>query len=193
MRHPKDKARCERQVPYVRSRFFAGEDFVDLADANRRAAAWSLNGAGMRTQRTTQCRPAEAFRTAEAALLLPAPQYRYDTPAYSEPKVHPDHHVEVARALYSVPGALVGKRVSARADSKTVQLSFRGELIKVHARKGPGGRSTDPADLPTERTAYAMRDISALLAVGRGHGPSIGGSRSPCLSPSRYGTRPASI
>ena len=174
VRHPKDKARCERQVPYVRSRFFAGEDFVDLADANRRAAAWSQDGAGTRTQRTTQCRPAEAFRAAEAPLLLPAPQYRYDTPAYSEPKVHPDHHVEVARALYSVPGALVGKRVSARTDSKTVQLSFKGELVKVHARKGPGGRSTDPADLPSERTAYAMRDISALLAVGRGHGAAIG-------------------
>jgi transposase len=174
VRHPKDKARCERQVPYVRSRFFAGEDFVDLADANRRAAAWSLSGAGMRTQRTTQCRPAEAFRTSEAAMLLPAPQYRYDTPAYSEPKVHPDHHVEVARALYSVPGALVGKKVSARTDSKTVQLSFKGELIKVHARKSPGGRSTDPADLPTERSAYAMRDISGLIAVGAGHGPSIG-------------------
>ena len=34
-RHPRDKARCERQVPFIRSRFFAGEEFVDLA------APWS--------------------------------------------------------------------------------------------------------------------------------------------------------
>ena len=116
----------------------------------------------------------KAVRTPVQAPRANAFAERYDTPACSEPKVHPDHHVEVARALYSVPGALVGKRVSARLDSKTVQLPFRGELIKVHARKGPGGRSTDPADLPTERSAYAMRDISGLLAVGRGHGPAIG-------------------
>jgi hypothetical protein len=68
----------------------------------------------------------------------------------------------------------VGRRIFARADSKTVKLYERGELIKVHVRQPPGGRSTDPADLPSERTAYAMRDISHLVALGRGHGDAIG-------------------
>jgi len=174
VRHPRDKARCERQVPYVRSRFFAGENFVDLADANRRAEAWCASGAGMRVHRATQCRPAEAFAAVERPLLLAAPAASYDTPARSEPKVHPDHHVEVARAIYSVPGDLVGRRIAARADSKTVKLYLKGELIKVHPRKPPGGRSTDPADLPSERSAYALRDISRLVAIGKGHGDAIG-------------------
>jgi hypothetical protein len=175
VRHPKDKARCERQVPFVRSRFFAGEEFMDLPDGNRRAEAWCLTGAGMRTQRSTQCRPLEAFRAAEQPLLLPAPTSVYDTPVFAEPKVHPDHHAEVLRAIYSVPGAdMVGRYTSARADSRTVKFYYKGELIKVHPRKPPGGRSTDPADQPSEPTAYAMRDIGHLMALGRQKGPAIG-------------------
>jgi transposase len=174
VRRPQDKARCERQVPYVRSRFFAEEDFVGLADGNRRVEAWCLQGAGTRTHRTTQCRPIEAFRTVEQPLLLPPPAFPYDTPSYSEPKVHRDHHVEVGRAIYSVPGDLIGKYINARADSKTVKLYSRGELIKVHPRKPPGGRSTDPADLPSERTAYAMRDISQLVDKGHRYGKAVG-------------------
>ena len=40
VRSPQDKPRVERQVQFVRGSFFAGEHFVDLADAQRRAVAW---------------------------------------------------------------------------------------------------------------------------------------------------------
>lgn len=73
-RHPRDKARCERQVPYVRSRFFAGEDFVDLSDANRRAVSWCLDGAGGRVHGTTRCKPLEAFMALEQPVLIPTPR-----------------------------------------------------------------------------------------------------------------------
>jgi hypothetical protein len=33
---------------------------------------------------------------------------------------------------------------------------------------------TDPADLPAEKTTYALRDIERLKNVARGHGRSIG-------------------
>ena len=174
VRHPKDKPRVERQVPHVRSRFFAGEDFVDLGDAQRRAIEWCMNGAGMRIHGTTRCRPIEAFRANEQGLLLPAPMVPYDVPVFSSPKVHRDHHVEVARSIYSVPGNQIGRTLSARADRATVKLYLKGQLIKVHPRQAPGGRSTDPADLPSERTTYAMRDLDHLIKLGRDHGQSIG-------------------
>jgi transposase len=44
--HPKDKPRVERAVQYVRGNFFAGERFVDLADAQARAQAWCQQVAG---------------------------------------------------------------------------------------------------------------------------------------------------
>src|SRR5262249_12980682 len=40
VRRPQDKPKVERVVPYVRRSFFAGEAFVDLADAQRRAEQW---------------------------------------------------------------------------------------------------------------------------------------------------------
>jgi transposase len=174
VRHPKDKPRVERQVPHVRRRFFDGEEFVDLLDAQRRAEQWCRDGAGMRIHGTTRTRPLEAFVANEQGLLLPAPLVPYDVPVFSTPKVHRDHHVEVLRAIYSVPGDLIGQSIVARADRNVVKLYAKGQLVKVHPRQARGGRHTDPDDLPTERTTYALRDIDHLIKMARDHGPSIG-------------------
>ena len=85
------------------------------------------------------------------------------------------------KALYSIPGNLIGFRVNARADARLVKVFHRGQLIKVHPRQAPGGRHTDPADLPTGTEVYAMRDIEALKRVAAGHGPSVGACASALL------------
>lgn len=120
------KPRVERMVPYVRNNFFAGETFVDLDDAQRRVETWCRSTAGMRVHGTTQCHPVEVFAVEEAPELLPAPQSPYDLPSYPTPKVHRDRHIEVAKALYSVPGELIGQRVSVRADSRLIKVFWRG-------------------------------------------------------------------
>jgi transposase len=174
VRHPKDKPRVERVVPYVRRSFFAGEHFVDLADARRRAELWCRTTAGLRLHGTTACRPAEHFATIEAPLLSPTPVLPYDLPVYASPKVHRDHHVELAKALYSLPGNLIGRRVEARADRQLVKIYYRGELVKTHPRQPAGGRSTDAADLPSEKSIYALRDLARLQSLARSHGQAIG-------------------
>jgi transposase len=174
VRRPKDKPRVERTVPFVRASFFAGETFVDLADAQRRAEAWCRERAGQRIHGTTQCRPAELFAVEEQPRLLPAPTQRYDLPIYATAKVHRDHHIEVAKALYSVPGDLIGHRVDVRADRTLVRIYQRGQPVKVHPRQKPGGRSTDPDDLPSDKTVYAMRDLDRLRRMAAGHGEAIG-------------------
>ncbi len=78
------------------------------------------------------------------------------------------------KALYSIPGNLIGQRVDARADARVVKVFHRGQLIKVHPRQRQGGRHTDACDLPTGTEVYAMRDIEALKAMAAGHGPSVG-------------------
>ncbi|MGH9047720.1 MAG: IS21 family transposase [Acidimicrobiales bacterium] len=174
VRTPTDKPRVERVVPYVRNNFFAGETFFDMVDVRVRAEAWCLEDAGMRTHGTTQCRPLEAFKVEELALLLPLPGAPFDTPVWSDPKVHRDLHVEVAKALYSVPHRLVGTTLRARRDSTTVKLYKRGELVKVHPRKAPGQRSTDPADYPTGKEVYATRDLDTLKRLAADLGPAVG-------------------
>lgn len=171
---PTDKPRVERAVPYVRNNFFAGEEFFDLADVRVRAETWCLEDAGMRTHGTTQCRPLESFKAEELALLLPLPGSPFDTPVWSTPKVHRDFHVEVDKALYSAPHRLVGTMLKARRDATTVKLYLRGELVKVHPRKAPGQRSTDPADYPSGKDIYATRDLDTLKRLAAELGPAVG-------------------
>lgn len=174
VRSPQDKPRVERTVPFVRQSFFAGEDFVDLADAQRRAETWCRERAGMRIHGTIQARPAEVFRVEEQHRLRPAPSGVYDVPVYATAKVHRDHHIEIAKALYSVPGNLIGQRVEVRADRTLVRIFARGQLVKVHPRQQPGRRSTDPGDLPTHKTVYALRDLDRLQRMAASHGDAIG-------------------
>ena len=69
---------------------------------------------------------------------------------------------------------LLGQRIQARADDELVKLFHRGQLVKTHPRQAPGRRSTDPADLPADKTAYAMRDLHRLISTAAAHGPNVG-------------------
>jgi len=88
--------------------------------------------------------------------------------------VHRDYHVQLGKALYSIPEHLRGQTVWARADDELAKFYHRGRLVKTHPRQPAGGRSTDPADLPAEKTGYAMRDLTRLIATAAAHGPNIG-------------------
>jgi hypothetical protein len=129
---------------------------------------------GVAGARHDRARPAEHFAAEEQALLRTLPATDYDVPVFATPKVAPDRHVEVRRALYSVPGELIGQRVEARADSRLVKIYSRGQLIKTHPRKPPGGRSTDPADYPVGQAEYALRDVQTLRRKAAAAGRSVG-------------------
>ena len=137
-------------------------------------ARWCLETAGERIHGTTQRRPRECFEQEEKPRLLPAPECFYELPLYAQPKVHRDFHIEVGRALYSVPHHLIGEHVHVRGDRHLVKVFHRGRLIKVHPRKPPGGRSTDPQDFPDEKRVYAFRDLEYLKRVAAGHGAGVG-------------------
>ena len=173
VRSPKDKPRVERAVQYVRGNFWAGETFTCLEQAQERAVVWCAERAGMRIHGTLQARPGEVFNAHEAGVLLPVPA-AYDVPVFKTVKVHRDYHVEVARALYSVPGAYLGLQLDVRADGELVKLYHRGRLVKTHPRQPAGGRSTDRQDLPEEKSGYALRDLNRLISTCAGHGHNIG-------------------
>ena len=173
VRHPRDKPRVEAGVKFVQGNFFAGESFLDLADARAKKAAW-LVVANARVHGTTRQVPAVVFAAREAPCLLPAPAQRYQVPYWADVKVHVDYHIQVARALYSVPWRHVGARVMARADEHLVKVYLRDQLIKTHPRKAPGGRSTDAADMPPGVEGYATRTVDRIVAQAAGYGPATG-------------------
>jgi transposase len=175
VRSPKDKARVENQVPYVRESWFDGETFAGLDDARESAELWCYDVAGARVHGTTRQVPREVFESVEKAAMLPPPTEPFDVPRwYDEVKVHPDHHIQVASALYSVPTLYLRKEVRVRADKTLVKIYFGTELIKVHPRQPPGGRSTDTNDYPVGKAAYALRSVDALVAKAKEKGTHIG-------------------
>ena len=173
VRHPRDKPRVEAGVKFVQGNFFAGESFLDLADARSKMAVW-LGTANARVHGSTRQVPAAVFAAQEAPCLLPAPAQRYQVPHWAQVKVHIDYHIQLARALYSVPWRHTGVRVMARADEHLVKIYLRDQLIKTHPRQRPGGRSTDPADMPPGVEGYATRTVDRMAAQAGCYGEHVG-------------------
>ncbi len=165
----------ENQVPYVRESWFDGETFTGLDDARRSAEDWSRDVAGLRVHGTTRQVPRDVFESVEKPAMLAPPSERFDVPRwFEEAKVHPDHHIQVARALYSVPTLYLRKMVRARVDRSSVKIYFGTELIKMHPRKPDGGRSTDTRDYPVGKAAYALRSVDDLIERAMKKGAHVG-------------------
>lgn len=164
VRRPTDKARTERAVRYVREDCFGGETLVSLAAACEHARRWCFEVAGLKTHSGTYRKPREHFESEERQALLPAPTDRYDVPRWSEPKVAKDHFAQVGRGLYSLPTRYIGKRLTARMDSKTVRFYDAATLVRTHARVAPGRRATIESDFPPAGSALAMRATERIEA-----------------------------
>lgn len=174
VRTPTDKGRVERSVRDVRDDCFGGERLFDLEQTRARARRWCAEEYGMRRHSSTYRLPREHFEAVEKPALLPAPSAAFDVPIWADPKVARDHFAQVARALYSLPTKLIGKRLRARADSQLVRFYDGNLLVKTHPRQPPGGKAIDPSDFPTDRRAYAMRDVTFLQQQAAEHGESVG-------------------
>jgi len=175
VRHPQDKPRVENQVAYVRERWFAGETFrADLVELRAAAARWCHDVAGARVHGTTRRVPRDVYDAEERPHMTPLRVGTFDVPTWTKAKVHPDHHVQVARSLYSLPTRFIGKTVEVRIDRSSVRLYLGGETLKVHARVAPGKRSTDPNDYPVGKADYALRSVDKLKERAREHGEHVG-------------------
>jgi hypothetical protein len=171
---PTGKPVVERQVSYVRDSFFRGETWRDRDHVQEQAMRWCLQSAGSRVHGTTRKRPLVVFENEERDELLPLTRERYDPPTWAECTVHPDHHVQFEKALYSVPTRYLRQKVSVRGDSKLVRIYAKGELVKTHEKRPPGGRATDHDDYPKELTPYTLRDPQRMIRQAQDLGLQIG-------------------
>ena len=152
---PKDKARVERPMPYVRDSFWRGREFSSLEQMQTDALRWSTEVAGRRACRPLGgAAPAVVFTATEQHTLQPLPVAPFDPASWSRPKVGPDIHVKVGKALYSVPWRFIGQHLDARACDTHVQLFHTGELVKTHIVSDGKARMTDYGDYPPEKIAF---------------------------------------
>ena len=173
VRRPQDKPRVENQIAYVRERCFDGESLASVDAARAHAERWCRDVAGARVHGTTRRVPREVYETEEKSLMLPAPTAPFDVPTWTRAKVHPDHHVQIAHALYSVPTAYLGQQLEVRLDRASVRLYRGTDLVKIHPRVAPGKRSTDPSDYPVGKAGYALRSVERLGTQARAQGAHV--------------------
>jgi transposase len=173
-RHAKGKPHVERNVPYVRENFFRGEQWIDCAHVQREAPRWCTQVAGLRVHGTTRQRPLAVFDSVEKPALSPLVAPRFDPPQWAKCTVHPDHHIQFALAIYSLPSRYVGQEVWVRGDRKLVRVYWRGELLRTYPRQPPGGRCTNYDDYPKELAAYALRDPHRMIREAHRLGKPVG-------------------
>jgi len=156
-RKPRDKARVERPMPYVRDSFWRGRQFASLEQMQAGAARWSAETAGRRACRPLDgAAPAGVFAAVEAPALRPLPSGPFVLAAWAKAKIGADIHARVGKVLYSVPWRHMGKTADVRVTATMVQFFIGGDLVKTHPRKDKG-RQTDFADYPPEKIAFHMR------------------------------------
>jgi hypothetical protein len=170
-RKPRDKARVERPMPYIRDSYWRGRTFQSLSEMRTAARTWCLRVAGQRN-----CKPLEGaspltiFETVEAPTPLPLPARPFVLARWSTPKVGPDIHVKVGKTIYSVPWKLIGQHLDARETDNTVQFFHQGQLVATHGRK-PKGKQTDLSHYPPEKVTFPMRTPVWCQARAKEIGP----------------------
>lgn len=158
MRTPKTSRGWSDRCFCVRDSFFRGREFATFTQMQAEASQWSLQTAGRRACRPLGgAAPHSLFLAVERDTLLPPPTRPFELATWHTPKVAPDAHVMVGGARYSVPFALIGRRLDARLTETTLTCFLDGELMKTHSRVRKGGRLTDWADYPPEKVAFLMR------------------------------------
>jgi transposase len=169
---PRDKARVERPMPYVRDSFWRGREFASLEQMQAEAARWSLEVAGRRACRPLEgAAPAAVFDAVEKDALRPLPADPFVLATWATAKIGPDIHAQVEKVLYSLPWRHIGKTADVRITGSMVQFFIGGELVKSHPRK-VRGKQTDFGDYPPEKIAFHMRTPQWCRRQAAAVGPS---------------------
>jgi len=169
---PRDKARVERPMPYVRDSFWRGRQFGSLGQMQAEAVRWSAEVAGRRACRPLEgAAPAAVFEAVEREALRPLPAEPFVLAAWARAKIGPDIHAQVEKVLYSVPWRHIGKTADVRITATMVQFFIGGQLVKTHPRK-VRGKQTDFADYPPEKIAFHMRTPAWCRKQAAAVGPS---------------------
>jgi transposase len=161
---PRHKGKVERGVGYVKDNALKGRTFASLAEQNRHLRDWERNVADTRIHGTTRKQVGKVFREVEKPALLPLPPGRFPVFREAQRSVHRDGHVEVDKAYYSAPPEYVGRRVWVRWDGRLVRLfNQRMEQIAVHARREPGGYSTQDRHIDARKISGVEKGTTHLL------------------------------
>jgi transposase len=167
VRKPRDKAKVEAGVLVVERWILArlrNRTFFSLGELNG-AIRELLERLNTRAFKKIAGNRRSRFEELERPTLRPLPVRAYEFGEWRKAKVHPDYHIEVRRAYYSVPYSLIGERVEVRLTAHGVEVFHAGRLVAAHARASERGqRSTRRAHRPAGHVAIIERTLEHTLA-----------------------------
>lgn len=173
-RDPEKKGKVEAGVKYVSGNFFAPrEEGEDVTVVNAALKTWLIDVAGQRKHGSTGRKPLEVFEAEEKPSLRSLPPLGWAPVTWKQAKIHTDCHLLFENRLYSAPWEHVGKTAWVKATADAVMVYVDDVRVCTHARRGPGLRSTNEADLPASRRDYRHRGRAYWQERARVLGPEV--------------------
>jgi transposase len=169
-RHPEEQGVNERGNFYLKDNALKGRRFDSLEDLDSFLKRWNRTIARVRIHGTTRKQVYTHFLEVEKPALRPVSAERFNLFEVGSRVVHPDGHVEVARAFYSVPDRLVGEEVRTRWDERLVKIYYHGACVGVYSRAPAGVFTTRdehrPAHKPARQAAYQANLLAKAERIG---------------------------
>lgn len=174
VRKPRDKAKVEGGVLIVERWILArlrNRTFFSLGELNA-AIGECLEDLNTRPfQKLEGCRRSR-FDELDAPALRPLPLTAYEFGEWRRAKVHPDYHIEVKRAYYSVPYRLIGQRVEVRLTADAIEVFHKGQRVAAHPRANERGRrATRKGHRPARHVAVIEQSLARVLERAVAVGP----------------------
>lgn len=135
-----EKGKVERQIRFVRERFFAARAFRDVDDLNAQFRAWRETWAHARPcLGNTDLTVAQALDE-ERKVLLRLPEHRFETNVMRDVVAQKTPYVRFDRNDYSIPPSFVGKPLTLVASTTLVRVLNAREEIARHQRTYDQGK-----------------------------------------------------
>jgi transposase len=174
VRKPRDKAKVEAGVLIVERWILArlrNRRFFSLGELNA-AIAELLEVLNTRPFKKLEGCRRSRFIELDAPALRPLPAKAYEFGEWRRAKVHPDYHIEVKRAYYSVPYRLIGQQVDVRLTANVIEIFHSGKLVAAHLRSNERARrSTREAHRPAHHVAIIEQSLARVLERAAQLGP----------------------
>jgi transposase len=159
VRKPKDKAKVEVAVQVVERWILArlrNRQFFSLHQLNQAIAELLENLNNKAFQKLPGSRKS-AFESLDRPALNPLPSQAYQFAEWKKATVNVDYHIEVERHYYSVPHALIKKKLDVRITNNTVECFYKNKRVASHIRSHLKGRhSTIKEHMPKSHQKWAQ-------------------------------------
>ena len=158
VRRPKDKAKVETGVQIVERWILArlrNRQFFSLRQLNQAIAELLADLNNKPFQKLPGSRKS-AFESMDRPALNPLPSQPYQFAEWKKATVNVDYHIEVHRHYYSVPHALIKKKIDVRITNNTIECFYKSKRVASHIRSHHKGRhSTVKEHMPKSHQKWA--------------------------------------